>query len=141
MSHGHYIHISYSNVFGNRTRIIEGDVKECSIQDHEHHRGHGNNHYIHTPMHVDQGLIQGGGHRGANAPPRIPPAPSPKHMTPCKVILYIISIIHCYIPLLPVPNVPPPSPPPGFYNYLFCPLKDICLDYTLDTIERTLSHL
>ena len=67
-------------------------------------------HHMFTVLHtkIRQGLIQGG--TGGQMPPKDSSCP-PKHMTPCEVILYIIYMVHCYIPLLPVPNVVPPPPP------------------------------
>ena len=63
--------------------------------------------------------------QGANAPPPLPPripvAPPPQHMTSCEVILYIIYIVHCYIPLHPVPNVPPPPPPQSLQFIILSP--------------------
>ena len=38
------------------------------------------------------------------------------------LVLYIICIVHCHIPLLPVPNVPPP-PPPEFLQLLILPAQ------------------
>ena len=50
----------------------------------------------------------------------VSPPPPPQA---CEVNLYIMYmyIVHCYIPLLPVPNVPPPPPPPKFLRLLILP--------------------